>query len=83
MVGGSELRSLDLAAKHLELVAQDRDLDVFGVLASQVPEHHADEPACHEVKEGQGHWPIVAYPGPRCSAYTAGFLNPTGSTWPG
>jgi hypothetical protein len=42
-VGGSELRSLDLAAKHLELVAQDRDLDVLGVLASQVPEHHADE----------------------------------------
>jgi len=33
-VGGAELGSLDLAAKHLELVAQDRDLDVLGVLAS-------------------------------------------------
>jgi hypothetical protein len=35
------------------------------VLAAQAREQHADEPACHEIVEGPGHRPIVAYPGPR------------------
>jgi hypothetical protein len=61
-VGGSELGSLHLAAQHAELVAQDGDLDVFGVLALEASEQHADESACHEVEEGQGHRPIVPEP---------------------
>jgi hypothetical protein len=48
------------------------------MLAAEVSKQHADEPACHEVQEGQSHRPIVAYPDPRCSADAAGFLNPTG-----
>jgi hypothetical protein len=43
-VGGLELRSLDLAAKHLELVAEGRDLDVLAMLASEASKQHADEP---------------------------------------
>src|SRR6266700_6237757 len=43
-VGGLELRSLDLAAQHGELVAEHGDLDVFGVLASQ-----ASKAACRGV----------------------------------
>jgi hypothetical protein len=78
-VGGSELGSLDLAAQHTELVAEDGDLHVLGVLASQAPEQGADEPPGHEVEEGQSHRPMVAYPGPCCSTHAAGFLNPTGS----
>jgi hypothetical protein len=41
-----------LAAQHLELVAQDRDLDVFGMLALEPPEQDAEKPAHHEVEEG-------------------------------
>jgi hypothetical protein len=41
-------------------VAQNRDLDVLGVLASEAPEEHADESACHEVEERQGHRRIIA-----------------------
>jgi Plasmid pRiA4b ORF-3-like protein len=77
-VGGSELGSLDLAAQHTELVAQDGDLHVLGVPASQAPEQDADEPACHEVEEGQSHRSILVYPGPCCSTHAAGFLNPAG-----
>ena|GEM_PF-4151019 len=64
-VGRSELGSLDLAAQHAELVAQYGDLDVLGGLAAQAREQHADEPARHEIVEGPGYRPIVAYPGPR------------------
>ncbi len=53
-VGGSELGSLDLAAQHTELVAQDGDLHVLGVLASQAPEQDADEPACHDSTHAAG-----------------------------
>ncbi len=75
-VGRSELGSLDLPAEHGELVAQDGDLDVLGVLAAEASEQHADESARHEVDEGQCHRPIVPYLDPRCSAHPAGFLNP-------
>jgi hypothetical protein len=51
LISGAELGSLDLAAQHTELVAQDGDLDVLGVLASQAPEQDADAPACHEVRK--------------------------------
>jgi len=47
-----ELGSLDLAAQHTELVAQDGDLDVLGALAAEASEQHANEPARHEVEEG-------------------------------
>jgi hypothetical protein len=46
--------------QHTELVAQDSDFDVLGVLASEASEQHADEAACHEVEEGQGHRRIIA-----------------------
>jgi len=58
-IGGLELGALDLAAQHLELVAQHRDLDVFGVLAAEAANQHAHESACHEVEEGQGHRRII------------------------
>jgi hypothetical protein len=58
-VGGSELGSLDVAAQPTELVAENRDLDIFGVLASEAAEHHADESAGHEVEEGQGRRRII------------------------
>jgi hypothetical protein len=58
--GGSGLGSLDLAAQHTELAAQDGDLDVLGVLASEASKQHADESACHEVEEGQGRRRIIA-----------------------
>jgi hypothetical protein len=77
-IGGSERGPLDLAAQHLKLVAQDGDLDVLGVLAAEASGQHADQPACHEVEEGQGHRPIVPDPDHRCSAHAARFLNPTG-----
>jgi hypothetical protein len=41
-------------------MAQDRDLDVLGVLAAETSEQHADESARHEVEEGQGHRRIIA-----------------------
>jgi hypothetical protein len=56
---GSELGAFDLAAQHLELVAEDRDLDVLAVLASEASKQHADELAGHEVGEGQGHRRII------------------------
>jgi hypothetical protein len=40
-VGGLELGSLDLAEQHLDLVLEDRDLDVLGVLALEPPEQDA------------------------------------------
>jgi hypothetical protein len=36
-------------------VAEDGDLDVFGVLALEPPEQEAEESARHEVEEGEGH----------------------------
>jgi hypothetical protein len=75
-IGGSEFRSLHLAAQHAELVAQGGDLDVFGVLAAEASEHHADESARRKVEEGESHRPIVAALGTCCSAHTAEFLNP-------
>ncbi len=59
-VGGLKLGSLHLAAQHLELVAQDGNLDVLGVLAVEASQQHADEPARHEIEEGQGHQQIIA-----------------------
>jgi len=59
-IGGPELGSLDLAAQHLELVAQHRDLDVFGVLALEASKQHANKPTGHKVQEGQGHRRIIA-----------------------
>jgi hypothetical protein len=59
-IGGSERWPLDLAAQHLKLMAEDGDLDVLGVLASEASTQHADEAACHEVEEGQGHRRIIA-----------------------
>ncbi len=73
-----ELGPLDLAAQHLELVAENGDLDVLGLLAAQASQQHADKQACHEVEEGQGHRPIVSDPDHRCSAHRPRFLNPTG-----
>jgi hypothetical protein len=58
-VGGAELGPLDLAAQHLKLVAEHGGLDVFGVLAAEASEQHADKPVRYEVEEGQGHWLIV------------------------
>ena len=52
LIGGTELGSLDLAAQHLELVAEHRDLDVLGMLAAEASKQHADESACHKVEEG-------------------------------
>src|SRR6266511_5982540 len=54
-VGGAELGSLDVSTKHVELVAEHGDLDVLGVVATQAPEQHPEESACHEVKEGKSH----------------------------
>ncbi len=51
-IGGEELGSLHLAAQHLELVAQDGDLDILGVLAVEASKQDADESADHEVEEG-------------------------------
>jgi hypothetical protein len=42
-------------------LAQDRDLDVFGVRAPQAGKQHAGDSACHEVEEGPGH-PHAATP---------------------
>jgi hypothetical protein len=36
-------------------MAEHGDLDVLGVLASQASKQHAEESACREVEEGQGH----------------------------
>ena len=75
-VGSSELGSLHLAAQHGELVAEHGDLDVLGVLASQASKQHAEESACREVEERQGHRRIIARPCPCYSAHSAEFLNP-------
>jgi hypothetical protein len=58
-IGGSELGPLYLAVQHVELVAEHGDLDILGVLASRASEQHAEEPARHEVEEGQGHRRII------------------------
>ena len=42
-------------------MAEHGDLDVFGVLAAEASEQHADKPPCHEVEEGHSQRPIVAY----------------------
>jgi hypothetical protein len=59
-----------------------RDLDVFGMLASEAANQHADESACQEVEEGQGHRRIIPWPDPRCSTHPAELLNPTGVSLP-
>ncbi len=59
-IGGAELGAFDLAAQHIELVAQDRDLDILGMLAAEASKEHADEPPGPEVEEGQGHRRIIA-----------------------
>jgi hypothetical protein len=59
-VGGSELGPLDPAAQHLELVAQNRDLDVLGMLGLEANKQEAEESARDEVEEGQGHRRILA-----------------------
>jgi hypothetical protein len=58
-VGRAELGSLDLVAQHLDLMTEHGDLDIFGVLATEASERHADEPACHEVEEGQSHRRVI------------------------
>jgi len=59
-IGGPELGAFHLAVQHVELVAQDGDLDVLGVLALEAPKQHGNEPTGHEVEEGQGHRRIIA-----------------------
>jgi hypothetical protein len=49
-----------LAAQHLELVAQDRDLDVLGMFGLEAPKQEAEESARDEVEEGQGHRRIMS-----------------------
>jgi hypothetical protein len=71
-----ELGPFDLAAQHSKLVAEHGDLDVFGVLAAEASEQHADKPACHEVEEGQGHRPIVPDPTSHCSAHPTEVSEP-------
>jgi len=78
-----ELGPRDLAVQHTELVALDGDLDILGVLALEASKQHADKPACHEVEEGQGHWPILPRPGPRRSTHTAEVSEPHGLLQPG
>jgi hypothetical protein len=48
-IGGSELGPLDLPAQHLELVAENSDLDVLGLLAAVSSQQYADKPSCHEI----------------------------------
>jgi hypothetical protein len=43
-------------------MAEHGDLDVLGVLALEASKQHTDEPARHEVEEGQGHRRIIACP---------------------
>jgi hypothetical protein len=50
-IGGAELGPLDLAAQHLELVAQDRDLDVLGMLGLEATKQEAEKPAREEVEK--------------------------------
>ena len=59
-VTGAVLGPLDLAAQHLELVAQNRDLDVLGMLGLEATKQEAEESARDEVEEGQGHRRIMA-----------------------
>lgn len=59
-IGGSELGSGDLAAQHADLLSEHGDLDVFGVLVAEASQQDAKEPACDEVKEAEGHRPIVS-----------------------
>ena len=59
-IGRVERGSLHLAAQHLDLVAENRDLNVLGVLALEALEQDADESQCHEVEERQGHRRIIA-----------------------
>jgi hypothetical protein len=59
-ITGAELGPLDLAAQHLELVAQNRDLDVLGMLGLEATKQEAEESARDEVAEGQGHRRIMA-----------------------
>ncbi|HEX8857584.1 MAG TPA: hypothetical protein VGC06_00565 [Actinomycetes bacterium] len=40
-------------------MAENRDLDSFGVLASEAAEQDADESAGHEGEEGQAHRRII------------------------
>jgi len=73
-IGRAELGPLDLAAQHSKLVTEHGDLDILGTLALEASAEHADKPACHEVEEGQGHWPIVPDPEfPLLSASGRGF----------
>jgi hypothetical protein len=48
------------------------------VFDAEAPEQHVDEPVCHEVEQGQGHWLIVRDPDPRCSAHAAEVSEPHG-----
>ena len=58
-VGGLELGTLDLAAKHGELVAQDEELQVLGGVAAGEQGEQLDGAAQGQVGESRQHegWP--------------------------
>jgi len=51
-ISGAELGPLDLAAQHLKLVTQDRNLDVLGMLGLEATKQEPEESARDEVEEG-------------------------------
>ena len=55
-ISGAKLRPRDLAAQHLELVAQDQQLEVLDVQATTTPNECAQQGPERDVEEGEGHY---------------------------
>jgi hypothetical protein len=55
-ISGAKLWPRDLAAQHLELVAQDHQLEVLGVQATATPNECAQQGPEGDVEEGEGHY---------------------------
>jgi hypothetical protein len=51
-IGGAKLRPRDLATQHLELMAQDQELDVLDVHATTTPNECAQQGPERDVEEG-------------------------------
>jgi hypothetical protein len=74
-IGGAKLWPRDLAAQHLELVAQDQQLEVLDVQPTATSDDRAQQGPEREVGEGEGH--IADPPSPRADATRHEYWRPS------
>jgi hypothetical protein len=70
-ISGAKLRPRDLAAQNLELVAQDKQLDVLHVQATATPNERPKQGPEPEVEQGEGHGRRSSQPSARTGRDTS------------